>query len=157
MILILSFSWCIFLDLLWCGVHCKYNENLTVCVKINACTEWRLWFWVKDATDDHTSAFNWSRDSIYGANILLGMGGAVVLVMSMAMIAYLVGPYSVSLLVLVSTMYESNFTITVCWYVSWLILEKDTDKVLHGALIYLSLPTSKYNNTIGSVLAVPLT
>ena len=69
---------------------------------------------MKDATDDHTSAFNWSRDSIYGANILLGMGGAVVLVMSMAMIAYLVGPYSVSLLVLVSTMYESNFTITVC-------------------------------------------
>lgn len=52
---------------------------------------------MKDATDDHTSAFNWSRDSIYGANILLGMGGAVVLVMSMAMIAYLVGPYTVSL------------------------------------------------------------
>jgi hypothetical protein len=52
---------------------------------------------VKDPTSDHTSAFNWSRDSVYGANILLGMGGAVVLVMSMAMIAYLVGPYAVSL------------------------------------------------------------
>lgn len=55
---------------------------------------------MKDPTGDHSSAFNWSRDSIYGANVLLGMGGAVVLVMSMAMIAYLVGPYTVSSFVL---------------------------------------------------------
>ena len=63
---------------------------------------------MKDATDDHTSAFNWSRDSIYGANILLGMGGAVVLVMSMAMIAYLVGPYTVSLFVLISNFLKAS-------------------------------------------------
>ena len=52
---------------------------------------------MKDPTDDSTSQFNWSRDSVYGANILLGIGGAVVLVISMSMIAYLVGSYTVSL------------------------------------------------------------
>ena len=72
---------------------------------IDELTEWRLWFWVKDATNDHTSAFDWSRDSIYGANILLGMGGAVVLVMSMAMIAYLVGPYTASLIFMLSPLF----------------------------------------------------
>ena len=50
---------------------------------------------MKDPTDDPVSKFNWSRDSIYGATILLGAGGAIVLVMSMAKIAYLVGPYRV--------------------------------------------------------------
>lgn len=60
---------------------------------------------MKDATNDHTSAFDWSRDSIYGANILLGMGGAVVLVMSMAMIAYLVGPYTASLIFMLSPLF----------------------------------------------------
>lgn len=57
-----------------------------------------IWFWVKDPSDDPVSGFNWDRDSVYGAAILLGAGGAVVLVISMAMIAYLVGDYTVSLI-----------------------------------------------------------
>ena len=42
-----------------------------------------------------TAIFQWPRDSIYGAVILLGAGGAIVHVMSMTMIAYVIGPYSV--------------------------------------------------------------
>ena len=57
----------------------------------------RIWFWVKDPTSDSASHFNWDRDSIYGATILLGAGGATVLVISMAKIAYLVGEYTVSM------------------------------------------------------------
>ena len=38
----------------------------------------------------------WPRDSIYGAIILLGAGGAFVNVLSMTMIAYVIGPYAVS-------------------------------------------------------------
>ena len=57
----------------------------------------RMWFWVKAPTDDSTSHFNLERDSIYGATILLGAGGATILVISMAMISYLVGPYTVSI------------------------------------------------------------
>ena len=51
---------------------------------------------MKDPSDDPVSGFNWDRDSVYGAAMLLGAGGAVVLVISMAMIAYLVGDYTVS-------------------------------------------------------------
>ena len=54
-----------------------------------------MWFWVKESANDPVSVFNWNRDSVYGAAILLGAGGAVVLVISMAMIAYLVGEYTV--------------------------------------------------------------
>ena len=56
----------------------------------------RIWFWVKDPTDDNVSGFNWDRDSIYLATVLLGAGGATVLVISMARIAYLVGKHTVS-------------------------------------------------------------
>lgn len=62
----------------------------------------RIWFWVKDPTDDSTSHFNFYRDSIYGATMLLGAGGATVLVISMAKIAYLVGDYSVSIVDIVA-------------------------------------------------------
>ena len=57
----------------------------------------RIWFWVKAPTNDPTSPFNLSRDSIYGATILLGAGGAALLVLSMSMIAYTVGDFTVSL------------------------------------------------------------
>ena len=56
----------------------------------------RIWFWVKDASDDTSSHFNWSRDSIYGATILLGIGGATIIVLSLTMISQLVGKYAVS-------------------------------------------------------------
>ena len=42
--------------------------------------------------------FQWPRDSIYGAIVLLGGGGAIVNVMSMAMIAHNIGPYAVSVI-----------------------------------------------------------
>ena len=51
---------------------------------------------MKDPTDDPHSKFNWSRDSIYGAIVLLGAGGAIVLVITLAMVPYLIGPYTVS-------------------------------------------------------------
>jgi len=56
----------------------------------------RIWFWVKDPTDDSTSAFNWSRDSIYGAAVLLGAGSITCLVMSLTFVSYVVGKYTVS-------------------------------------------------------------
>ena len=54
-----------------------------------------MWFWVKDPTQDNVSSFNFSRDSIYGAAILLGLGGATILTISMAMISYLIGENTV--------------------------------------------------------------
>lgn len=59
----------------------------------------RMWFWVADASSSATppsNGFVWPRDSIYGAVILLGMGGAFVNVISMSLVAYVVGPYVVS-------------------------------------------------------------
>ena len=54
----------------------------------------RIWIWVQPAHySDH--AFYWSRDSIYIAIILLGLGGAVLMVLSLSMISMLVGEYSV--------------------------------------------------------------
>ncbi len=49
-----------------------------------------------ESTDDNQSAFNLSRDSIYGAVILLGVGVGMTWVTSMAMVANLVGRYTVS-------------------------------------------------------------
>jgi len=50
---------------------------------------------VQERTEDHSSAFNLSRDSVYGAIILLGVGGAIVLAIAMAMFSYLIGDYLV--------------------------------------------------------------
>jgi len=68
----------------------------------------RIWLWVKDPTDDDTSPFNWSRDSIYGATFLMGAGGATVLVISQSMIAYLIGQYTVRLC---SVIYRVEFSV----------------------------------------------
>lgn len=57
----------------------------------------RIWFWVKEPTSEHFATFNWSRDSVYIATILLGMGGTTILVLSMAMISHLVGEFAVSI------------------------------------------------------------
>jgi len=59
----------------------------------------RIWFWVKDPTDDHgpnSNFFNWSRDNIYGAAILLGAGSTTCLVMSLSYVSYAIGEYTVS-------------------------------------------------------------
>ena len=42
------------------------------------------------------AVFKWPRDSIYGAIVLLGAGGAFVNVISMTLNAYMIGPYVVS-------------------------------------------------------------
>ncbi len=58
----------------------------------------RIWFWVSDPSYSSSSHkfFQWPRDSIYGAILLLGVGGAIVHVISMSLIAYVIGPYAVS-------------------------------------------------------------
>ena len=61
----------------------------------------RIWFWVKDPhSSDGTGHcdFNFRRDEIYGATILLGAGGAAVLVISLSKISHLVGDYAVNAL-----------------------------------------------------------
>ena len=55
----------------------------------------RIWMWVKSGTTDHFSVFNISRDSIYGAIILLGVGGATMLAIAMAMFSFLIGKHTV--------------------------------------------------------------
>lgn len=60
------------------------------------CVHGSIWFWVKEPTDDSFSHFNWKRDSIYLAIILLGAGGAIVLVITLAMVPYLIGEYKVN-------------------------------------------------------------
>ena len=42
------------------------------------------------------ATFNLARDNVYGAIILLGMGGATVLVLSYTMISQVVAKYTVS-------------------------------------------------------------
>ena len=53
---------------------------------------------MKDPTDDLTSIFNISRDNVYGAIFLLGLGGAIMLVNAMTMVSILIGEYTVSVL-----------------------------------------------------------
>lgn len=57
----------------------------------------RIWFWAANSSTSYSSSkvFQWPRDSIYGAIILLGAGGAIVHVISMTMAAYAIGPYTV--------------------------------------------------------------
>ena len=55
----------------------------------------RVWLYLKQPTDDPNSNFNWSRDNVYVAIILLGLGGAILMVISLSMIALLIGKHSV--------------------------------------------------------------
>ena len=52
--------------------------------------------WVKQPSDDPNSSFNIDRDSLYIAIILLGAGGACMIVMSLSFISFFVGVYTVS-------------------------------------------------------------
>ena len=56
----------------------------------------RLWFWLKEQTGDQSSRFEFARDNIYGAAILLGIGSATCIVIALSMIAQFVGEYTVS-------------------------------------------------------------
>ena len=55
-----------------------------------------MWFWVAPQALESSKSFLWPRDSIYGAIVLLGAGGAITNVLSMVLVAYQIGPYSVS-------------------------------------------------------------
>ena len=57
---------------------------------------YRIWFLLKQSANDSSSSFNWSRDSIYIAVALLGIGGSTLMVISLSMISLLVGEFSVS-------------------------------------------------------------
>ena len=50
-----------------------------------------------DPTDDSHSAFNIHRDIIYGATALLGVGGAMCIVISYSRITLLIGKFRVSM------------------------------------------------------------
>ena len=57
-----------------------------------------MWFWVQPTYSGHGSSdFHWKRDCIYIAIILLGIGGATVMVLSLSMISILIGDFTVSL------------------------------------------------------------
>ena len=73
--------------------HSSYRPGIRLYLSLLSC--YSIWFWVQERTDDHSSAFNLSRDSVYGAIILLGVGGAIVLAIAMAMFSYLIGDYLV--------------------------------------------------------------
>ena len=47
------------------------------------------------AQDSHLHKFDWHRDCVYIATILLGSGGTVVLVIALSMVAFLVQDYKV--------------------------------------------------------------
>ena len=56
-----------------------------------------IWFWVKDPSGvDRDVAFSVARDNVYLAIVLLGMGGATVLVLAYTMISQVVGKFTVS-------------------------------------------------------------
>ena len=59
-----------------------------------------MWFWVQPAHGDHQhSHFYWKRDCIYIAIILLGVGGATLMVLSLSMVSFLIGDFSVKSIV----------------------------------------------------------
>ena len=57
-----------------------------------------MWFWVQPVYGDHESSnFYWKRDCIYIAIILLGIGGATLMVLSLSMVSILIGEFTVSM------------------------------------------------------------
>lgn len=74
----------------------KVKVVIRIIVRTTYTQSCRVWLLLKHPTNDTSSSFNWSRDSIYIAIILLGFGGATLMVISLSMIALLVGQYSVS-------------------------------------------------------------
>lgn len=56
-----------------------------------------MWFWVQPEHGDHEdSNFYWNRDCIYIGILLLGMGGATLMVLSLSMVSILIGDFTVS-------------------------------------------------------------
>ena len=58
-----------------------------------------IWFWVKEPSSvSRDVTFNVARDNVYLAIMLLGMGGATVLVLAYTMISQVVGKFTVRLM-----------------------------------------------------------
>lgn len=57
-----------------------------------------IFFWVKtpSAPGSWKHKFDWHRDCIYIATLLLGSGGTIVLVIALSMVAFLVQDYKVT-------------------------------------------------------------
>ena len=57
-----------------------------------------MWFWMQPvySYSPTQNSFHWNRDNIYIATILIGLGGATLMVLSLSMVSMLVGEYSVS-------------------------------------------------------------
>ena len=55
----------------------------------------RIWIWVQPV-EQSEATFYIQRDSIYIAVILWGLGGSVLMVLSLSMISILTGEYTVS-------------------------------------------------------------
>ena len=69
-----------------------------------------MWFWLQPSYPDHKQvAFYWKRDIIYIAVILLGIGGATLMVISLSMISILIGEFSVS-----EEVYEVDIKSSLC-------------------------------------------
>ncbi len=73
--------------------HCIVND---VCLIKALLIPFSVWLWLKEPTADNQSMFNLSRDSVYGAVILLGIGIGMAWVAATAMVSKLVGKYTVS-------------------------------------------------------------
>ena len=56
---------------------------------------YRIWFWVQPVVESDAT-FSIKRDSIYIAVVLWGLGGSVLMVLSLSMISILTGEYTVS-------------------------------------------------------------
>ena len=58
----------------------------------------RMWFWMQPVYNDNDSNhFYWKRDCIYIAIMLLGVGGATLMVLSLSMVSILIGEFTVSI------------------------------------------------------------
>ena len=56
---------------------------------------YRIWIWMQPVVETEAT-FSIKRDSIYIAIILWGLGGSVLMVLSLSMISILTGEYTVS-------------------------------------------------------------
>ena len=67
-------------------------------LRYNYFMPYSMWFWVQPEHGDHEDyPFYWNRDCIYIAIILLGIGGATLMVLSLSMVSILIGDFNVNL------------------------------------------------------------
>ena len=73
------------------------NQHIQYCGdEVHTVVNFRMWFWLKEQTGDQSSHFEFTRDNIYGATILMGIGTIMCWVVAAFLIAELVGQSEVS-------------------------------------------------------------